>query len=94
MVNVCAWCERFLGFKEPKASDTVTHGICKACFKRQLWDETPVLVVSREREHMAPVLAEMLRGIPEIQVVVERRQAETGERFGAERRQAPAIVVT
>jgi hypothetical protein len=94
MVNVCAWCERFLGIKEPRHNDMVTHGICPACFKRQLWEETPVLVVSREKEHMVPVLTEMLRGVPEIQVVVERRQvAETGEYPGATRRLQQPIVL-
>jgi hypothetical protein len=94
MVNVCAWCERFLGIKEPRHNDMVTHGICPACFKRQLWEETPVLVVSREREHMVPVLTEMLRGVPEIQIVVERRQPEnSGPYEGATRRQQQPIVV-
>ncbi len=76
MVSICAWCERFLGLKEPKTDPTITHGICKACFARQTWDDPPVLVVSREREHLVPVLEEMLRGVPEIQLVVDRRRAD------------------
>src|SRR3954462_2333709 len=73
MVSVCAWCERFLGIKEPKSDSTITHGICRTCFARQTWTETPVLVVSRERQHLVPVLEEMMRGIPEIRLVVDRR---------------------
>jgi hypothetical protein len=77
MISVCAWCERFLGLKEPKSDPTITHGICKACFARQTWEEdTPVLVVSRDREYLVPVLEEMLRGLPEIPLIVDRRHPE------------------
>src|SRR5512141_2629691 len=96
MVSVCAWCERFLGVKEPQTDPTITHGICKACFSRQAWTDTPVLVVSREREHLVPVLEEMLRGIPEIRLVVDRRRRDRrrrpeqpGDPVTADRRQRP-----
>src|SRR5437870_1438276 len=76
VVSVCAWCERFLGIKEPKSDSTITHGICRTCFARQTWTETPVLVVSRERQHLVPILEEMMRGIPEIRLVVDRRRQD------------------
>ena len=94
MVNVCAWCERFLGFKEPVADCTVTHGICNSCFARQTWEDAPVVVVSPDREHLAAPIADMLRGLPEIKVIVDRRRAESDVRQGAERRQRPAIQVS
>ena len=91
MVKVCAWCERFLGIKEPVENPTLTHGICHPCFARQTWDETPVLVVSPDRQHLAPALTEMLRGVPEIKVIVDRRRVDTDVRKGGERRQRPPL---
>ena len=89
MVNVCAWCDRFLGIKEPATDATVTHGICKSCFARQTWDKMPVLVVTPEREHLVPVLADVLRGLPEIRVIVERRgrTPERGDGTRSDRRE-------
>jgi hypothetical protein len=72
MVTVCAWCDRFLGPNDGE----VTHGICTPCTARQHWRDTPVLVVSREREEMIPVLRHLLHGIPEVVIVLERRQDE------------------
>jgi hypothetical protein len=72
MVTVCAWCDRYLGPDETP----VTHGICLACTARQHWRESPVLVVSRHREPMVPVLRHLLQGSPEVKIVVERREDE------------------
>jgi hypothetical protein len=72
MVTVCAWCDRYLGPNDA----AVTHGICTACTARQHWRDSPVLVVSREREELMPVLRHLLHGIPEVTIVVERRQDE------------------
>ena len=52
-----------------------------------------MFVVSREREHMVPVLTEMLRGVPEIQVVVDRRQADVEGTYPVARRQQTPIVL-
>ena len=93
MVKVCAWCERFLGIKEPVENPTVTHGICQPCFARQTWDEQPVLVISPDQQHLAPTLSEMLRGLPEIKVIVDRRRAASDLRVGGERRQRPALEI-
>ncbi len=94
MVPVCAWCERFMGVKEP-ASHQVTHGICTTCLERQRWDVEPVLVVSRDRSSLAPVLQSLLRGVPRVRVIVERRERDRrvardrGRRGAAERRVEP-----
>jgi hypothetical protein len=69
MITVCAWCERYLG----SSGEPVTHGICPACTSRQYWRDSPVLVVSRHRQEMAPVLLRLLKGSPEVRVIVERR---------------------
>ncbi len=72
MVTVCAWCERYLGPRDTP----VTHGICAACTARQHWHDHPVLVVSRHREALIPVLRHLLQGNPEVKIVLERRQDE------------------
>ena len=72
MLTVCAWCDRYLGGHDAE----ITHGICTACTARQHWHDTPVLVVSREREGLIPVLRHLLHGIPEVKIVLERRLDE------------------
>ena len=75
MVRVCAWCHRYLGVKHPHQGG-ISHGICAPCAARQRWKETPVLVVSPELQHVVPVLQELLRGEPEIRIVLERRNGD------------------
>jgi len=98
MVTVCAWCQRFMGMKEPLHETVVTHGICTTCAMRQQIGEMPTLVIARERAHTLPVFQGLLTGTPEIRVVVDRRRGERrrpspiadpdGERRGrADRRQ-------
>ena len=79
MLTVCAWCERFLGQKDP-GHIPVTHGICPACAARQAWSDTHTLVVPREKADMLPVLRHLLRGTPEIRVVLDRRVGERRRR--------------
>lgn len=102
LVVVCAWCERFLGFKQTNGAAAISHGMCQACLARHQWDEEPTLVVSRERAPMMPILQDILRGTPEIRVVVDRRQSErrrvpgpdsAGGRRGPERRRSPAALL-
>jgi hypothetical protein len=85
MLTVCAWCDRFLG-----ADTEVSHGICGACTSRQRWRDSPVLVVSRQRESLVPVLRHLLSGDPEVQIVVDRRcdrrRREADPLAGVERR--------
>jgi hypothetical protein len=73
MVRVCAWCQRYLGSMEPFHDPTISHGICSDCVERDPLDDAPVLVVSRGRERAIPVLRSLLRGAPEIAIVVDRR---------------------
>ena len=76
MVTVCAWCERLMGLNEPAESAVLTHGICEACAARQDWRASPTLVVSRRHAGLVPVLSQLLRGHPHINVLVDRRSAE------------------
>jgi hypothetical protein len=76
MVTVCAWCERLMGLNDPSESAIVSHGICEACAARQHWSGSPTLVVSRRHAALVPVLSQLLRGHPHINVVVDRRSAK------------------
>jgi hypothetical protein len=103
MVTVCAWCQRYLGTKDPAENSSVSHGICASCIARQKWPDSPTLVVSKTRAELAPILEELLRGTPEILIVVDRRSGErrgrgpTGEppdrrKGGDPRRGAPLLL--
>jgi hypothetical protein len=91
MVTVCAWCERFLGARD--AEPPVTHGICAPCAARQRWEDTPVLVVSRDRADLRAVLEQLLRGEPAVRIVVDRRvgnrRRAAAEPAEGERRRGP-----
>ena len=76
MIAVCAWCQKFLGVKEPLGQGEVSHGICSSCSARQQIDDFPVLVVSRSRTDTVPVLEGLLHSSPEIKIVVDRRQKD------------------
>ena len=76
MVTVCAWCERLMGLNEPGEIAVVSHGICEACAARQHWRGSPTLVVGRRHAALVPVLSQLLRGHPQINVLVDRRSAE------------------
>ena len=76
MVTVCAWCEKYMGSKEPLLDPSVSHGICSACVERQTLAETPVLVVSPARAGTIPLLNTLLRGAPDIAIVVDRRNGD------------------
>jgi hypothetical protein len=86
MVTVCAWCEKFLGLKDPKESAEITHGICAACAARQSLEEAATVVISRRRAETLPIFEELLRAVPKIRVVVDRR-------FSERRRERPLIDV-
>jgi hypothetical protein len=76
MVTVCAWCQKYMGSMEPLHEPAVSHGICSDCVERDTLGEAPVLVVSRDRVEAIPVLQSLLRGAPEIAIVVDRRANE------------------
>jgi hypothetical protein len=106
MITVCAWCQKYMGSREPLHDPSVSHGICSGCVERDPFDDAPVLVVSRDRAEAIPVLLSLLRGAPEIAIVVDRRStarrggngnghgrplAKVADRRAAERRRAPSF---
>jgi hypothetical protein len=90
MVTVCAWCERLIA-NEPGETAIVSHGICEACAARQHWRGSPTLVVDRRHAALVPVLSQLLRGYPHINVLVDRRSAVRRQKemadVGLERRE-------
>jgi hypothetical protein len=77
MVTVCAWCQRYMGSREPLDDHGLSHGICDDCRARE--QSAPggvVLVVSRERAPEARVLRTLFRGIPGAAIVLDRRRVE------------------
>ncbi len=76
MVTVCAWCQKYMGSRAPLHDPAVSHGICNDCVERDPLGQAPVLVVSRDRVEAVPVLQSLLRGAPEIAIVVDRRSNE------------------
>jgi hypothetical protein len=101
MVTVCAWCQKYMGSKEPLHDHGVTHGICSVCIERQELVDTPVLVVSRHRSETVPLLRTLLYGAPEVAIVVDRRAGERRggnghglvrrDRRSSDRRRTPAF---
>lgn len=102
MVTVCAWCQRYLGAREPEP--VISHGICEPCSARQKWADSPMIVVSRERADIHVVLEHLLRGEPAVRIVLDRRVADRrhgraepaspGERRrGPDRRRRPADAI-
>ena len=81
MVTVCAWCEKYMGSKEPFEDPGITHGICSVCMEQETVSDPPVLVVSPDRAATIPLLSTLLRGSPDIAIVVDRRGGE--RRHGA-----------
>jgi hypothetical protein len=76
MITVCAWCQKYMGSKEPLHDPEVSHGICSACVERQSLTDAPVVVVSPARVATIPLLQTLLRGAPDVTIVVDRRYGE------------------
>ena len=76
MVTVCAWCQRYIGSMEPLHDPAVSHGICSACVERQTLANAPVVVVSPARITTIPLLKTLLRGDPDVTILVDRRGGE------------------
>jgi len=93
MVTVCAWCQKYMGSKEPLHDPAVSHGICGDCIERESLDDAPVLVVSRGRAEAIPMLQTLLRGAPEIAIVVDRRASERRGDGGNGRDHGPVAYV-
>lgn len=69
----------------------VTSTICPKCAEAFVAYRNPVLVVSREWARMYEDLVEMLKGRPDIQIVIDRRQSanegdQEGDWHGPDRR--------
>jgi hypothetical protein len=104
MVTVCAWCQKYMGSMEPFHDPAISHGICPSCIERDSLSDSPVLVVSPSRAPAIPMLQTLLRGAPEIAIVVDRRAGErrgdlvqrrsvsdAGDRRATDRRRAPSL---
>jgi hypothetical protein len=48
MVTVCAWCQKYMGSREPFGEAKVSHGICDACLERESRSDAPAHVASRD----------------------------------------------
>jgi hypothetical protein len=75
MVKVCAWCQKYLGIADSEDPLSISHGICPTCVARQQCEEMPTLVIPEKWADTLPLMEALLRGTPEIPVVVERRVA-------------------
>jgi hypothetical protein len=79
--------------EEPSSTSGVTSTICRRCANDLAAYRKPVLVVSREWVRMYDQLIELLKGQPEIQVILDRRQRgraseNSGEWDGPDRRKS------
>jgi len=102
-ISVCAWCDRYLGVRNPNDAALVSHGICRPCATRYRWIDAPILVVSRKRASLAAVLEEVMRGASILPVVVDRRlhdrralqvpKAGSNRRSGSDRRLGSTIAL-
>ena len=84
MVTVCAWCQKYMGSMEPLQETRISHGVCGDCAERDSLDDAPVLVVSPGRARAVPVLKSLLRGAPEIAIVIDRRARDRRGELGRE----------
>lgn len=56
MVTVCAWCQKYMGSREPLGEAKVSHGICDACLERESRPVQPARSAGREPAGAAPGL--------------------------------------
>ena len=47
MIRKCAWCQSYMGEKEPLNDQSVTHGICKSCLAQQPPTDTQVRAIAK-----------------------------------------------
>jgi hypothetical protein len=73
MIKVCAWCQKFLGATDSEDPLSISHGICPTCVARQQQAQMPTLVITEKWADTLPLMEALLRGTPDIRVVVERR---------------------
>jgi hypothetical protein len=65
------------GKAKPRKDPDVISTICRRCAKRLAAYRRPVLVVSQEWARLYEELAEIMKGRPDIRVVLDRRQEKT-----------------
>jgi hypothetical protein len=78
---------------ERREEEENTSTICPNCARRLTNYRKPVLVVSREWARMYDQLVELLKGQPEIEVILDRRGTGGAEWSGPERRQPESFVL-
>jgi hypothetical protein len=90
---ICAWCQRqgrtgFLGYREPLADISITHGICAEHYEAVLamlpapsmHGVEMLIVVKRGEEGLYRYLTASFAGVRGVTVIVERRWRERRER--------------
>ena len=83
---ICAWCQRqgrtgFLGYREPLADMSITHGICAEHYESVLamlpapsmHGVEMLIVVNRGEDGLYRHLTESFAGVRAVTVIVERR---------------------
>jgi hypothetical protein len=56
MVTVCAWCQKYMGSREPFGEARVSHGICDACLARESLTGAPAPRAGRDHAPEPPAL--------------------------------------
>ncbi len=83
MIVACRYCERPL--PSTALDDDAWDATCALCAAFKGCDLAAVLVVSRPLARSAPAFEELLRGVPNVRVIVDRRVGHTrrpaGESF-------------
>ncbi len=54
MVTVCAWCQKYMGSREPLGEAKVSHGICDACLERESRPAPPARATGRDTAGAVP----------------------------------------
>jgi hypothetical protein len=80
MQRICVWCGTDLAAGSASNDPEPPSTICRRCADDLAAYRKPVLVVSQDWARMYDQLVELMRGQPEIQVILDRRQpAKAGE---------------
>jgi len=78
MVTVCAWCQKYMGTKEPLGDPRHPRDL-RHLRAPPAAREMPTLVIAREHAEALPIFQGLLTGVPKIPVVVDRRRANASE---------------
>ncbi|HET7291507.1 MAG TPA: hypothetical protein VFM88_03690 [Vicinamibacteria bacterium] len=77
MIVACRYCERLLPATAPYDSAEVWEATCALCASFRKCEPPAVLVISRSVAQAAPALEELLTGVPNLSVIVDRRIGPT-----------------